>query len=90
MGGLGKSTAALAAARAASAAGWWVWWVNAGDAASLTGGMLELLGQLGGPDSVLRAVREGSPTGPGSSSTAVTGQAISGFWSWTMPITPRC
>jgi tetratricopeptide (TPR) repeat protein len=62
MGGLGKSTVALAAAQAARAAGWWVWWVNASDPASLTGGMLEVLGQLGAPESVCRAVREGSPT----------------------------
>ncbi len=47
MGGLGKSTAALAVAQAARTAGWWVWWVNASDAASLTGGMLEVLRQLG-------------------------------------------
>jgi tetratricopeptide (TPR) repeat protein/Mrp family chromosome partitioning ATPase len=62
MGGLGKSTVALATAQAARAAGWWVWWVNASDSASLTGGMLEVLGQLGAPESVLRPVREGSPT----------------------------
>ena len=62
MGGLGKSTVALAAAQGARAAGWRVWWVNASDSASLTGGMLEVLGQLGAPESVLRPVREGSPT----------------------------
>jgi NB-ARC domain len=62
MGGLGKSTVALAVAQAARTAGWWVWWVNASDAASLTGGMLEVLGQLGAPESVLRPVREGTPT----------------------------
>jgi hypothetical protein len=62
MGGLGKSTVALAAAQAARAAGWRVWWVNASDPASLTGGMLEVFGQLGAPESVLRPVREGSPT----------------------------
>jgi hypothetical protein len=62
MGGLGKSTVALALAQGARTAGWRVWWVNASDAASLTGGMLEILGQLGAPESVLRPVREGTPT----------------------------
>jgi hypothetical protein len=61
MGGLGKSTVALAAAEAAQARGWRVWWVTAADAASLTGGMLEVLHQLGAPESVTRLVREGSP-----------------------------
>lgn len=60
MGGLGKSTVALAAAQAAKAVGWPVWWVNASDPASLTGGMLEVLGQLDAPEAVLRPVREGS------------------------------
>jgi hypothetical protein len=36
--------------------------VNASDAASLTGGMLEVLAQLGAPESVLRPVREGTAT----------------------------
>jgi tetratricopeptide (TPR) repeat protein len=62
MGGVGKSTAALAAAKTARAAGWQVWWITATDAASLTGGMLEVLGQLGAPESVTRPVREGAPT----------------------------
>ena len=62
MGGLGKSTVALAVAQAARARDWWVWWVNASDAASFTGGMVEVLGQLGAPESVLRPVREGTPT----------------------------
>ena len=61
MGGLGKSTVALAAAEAAQARGWRVWWVTAADAASLTGGMLEVLHQLDAPESVTRLVREGSP-----------------------------
>jgi tetratricopeptide (TPR) repeat protein len=64
MGGLGKSTVALAAARTARTSGWRVWWVNASDLASLTGGMLEVLTQLGAPESVTRPVREGSPTAP--------------------------
>ena len=46
MGGLGKSTVALAVARTAKARGWRVWWVTAADTATLTGGMLEVLGWL--------------------------------------------
>jgi Mrp family chromosome partitioning ATPase len=46
MGGVGKSTMARAAAQAARERGWLVWWVNATDAASLAGGMLEILHQL--------------------------------------------
>jgi tetratricopeptide (TPR) repeat protein len=61
MGGLGKSTVALAIAETARAKGWRVWWVTAADAASLTGGMLEILHQLGAPDSVTQPVREGTP-----------------------------
>ncbi len=65
MGGLGKSTAALAVARTAKARGWRVWWVTAADTASLTGGMLEVLRELGAPESVTVPVREGAPTAPG-------------------------
>jgi tetratricopeptide (TPR) repeat protein len=61
MGGLGKSTVALAAAKTAQARGWQVWWVTAADAASLTGGMLEVLHQLSAPEPVTRPVRQGSP-----------------------------
>jgi len=61
MGGLGKSTVALATAQVAQALGWRVWWVTATDAASLTGGILEVLYQLDAPLSVTRPVREGSP-----------------------------
>ena len=61
MGGLGKSTMALATARAARAKGWRVWWVTATDTASLTGGMLEVLRQLGAPGTVTEPVREGAP-----------------------------
>jgi len=64
MGGLGKSTAALAIADTALARGFRVWWVTATDTAALTGGMLEVLGQLGAPESVTRLVREGAPTAP--------------------------
>ncbi len=61
MGGLGKSTLALAVAQAARARGWRVWWVTATDMASLTGGMLEVLRQLQAPETVTRPVREGAP-----------------------------
>jgi tetratricopeptide (TPR) repeat protein len=61
MGGLGKSTMALAAAQTAGARGWRVWWVTATDTAALTGGMLEILRQLGAPETVTQPVREGDP-----------------------------
>jgi tetratricopeptide (TPR) repeat protein len=65
MGGLGKSTVALAAAKLAQSNGWRVWWVTATDTASLTGGMLEVLQELEAPETVLRPVREGTPTAAG-------------------------
>jgi CRP-like cAMP-binding protein len=65
MGGLGKSTVALAVAAMAKARGWRVWWVTATDTASVTGGMLEVLRELGAPESVTAPVREGAPTAPG-------------------------
>lgn len=61
MGGLGKSTVALAIARAARTAGWRVWWVTSTDSTSLLGGMLEVLRQMGAPEAVTRSVREGAP-----------------------------
>jgi NB-ARC domain len=61
MGGVGKSTVALRIAEMARVQGWRVWWVNAADGVSLTGGMLEVLDQMGAPDSVTRPVREGAP-----------------------------
>jgi tetratricopeptide (TPR) repeat protein len=64
MGGMGKSTAALAVAQAARSRGWRVWWVSASDQASLTGGMLEVLRLLRAPESVTRPVLEGAPTAP--------------------------
>jgi tetratricopeptide (TPR) repeat protein len=64
MGGLGKSTVALSVAKTARARGWQVWWVTATDSTSLLGGMLEILGLLGAPESVTRPVREASPTAP--------------------------
>jgi tetratricopeptide (TPR) repeat protein len=61
LGGLGKSTMALAAAQTARANGWRVWWITATDTASLTGGMLEILHQLGAPETTTQPVREGDP-----------------------------
>jgi hypothetical protein len=61
MGGLGKSTLALATAQAARQRGWQVWWVTATDQASVTGGMLEVLRQLRAPATVTEAVRSGVP-----------------------------
>src|SRR5271165_3876442 len=43
MGGLGKSTIALAVAQSAQARNWRVWWVTATDATSVNGGILEIL-----------------------------------------------
>jgi hypothetical protein len=63
MGGLGKSTLALAAAQAAHQRGWRVWWVTATDRGSVTGGMLEVLRQLRAPETVTEAVRVGAPAG---------------------------
>ena len=62
MGGLGKSTIALAAARMARERGYRVWWVRAADSALLTSGMLEVLRELGAPESVTAPVREGART----------------------------
>ena len=64
LGGLGKSTVALAIADRALKRGWRVWWVTATDTASLTGGMLEVLAQLGAPESLTRLVQENAPTAP--------------------------
>ena len=61
MGGLGKSTMALAAAQMARTKGWRVWWVTATDTASLSGGMLGVLRQLHAPAAVAQAVQEGAP-----------------------------
>jgi len=62
MGGLGKSTVALAIARAAQGKGWRVWWVSAADTASLTGGMLEILRELRAPETVTGPVGDRAPT----------------------------
>jgi CRP-like cAMP-binding protein/tetratricopeptide (TPR) repeat protein len=64
MGGLGKSTIALSAARMARERGYRVWWLRAADTAQLTSAMLEVLRELGAPDSVTVPVREGSPAAP--------------------------
>jgi tetratricopeptide (TPR) repeat protein len=64
MGGLGKSTIALTAARLAKERGYRVWWVNAADSALLTSAMLEVLRELGAPESVTVPVREGARTAP--------------------------
>jgi tetratricopeptide (TPR) repeat protein len=64
MGGLGKSTLALAVADTAQTRGFRVWWITATDTASTTGGMLEVLAQVDAPESVTRLVREGAPTAP--------------------------
>ena len=64
MGGLGKSTVALTAARMARERGYRVWWVRAADSALLTSGMLEVLRELGAPESVTVPVREGARTAP--------------------------
>ena len=64
MGGLGKSTVALTAARMARERGYRVWWVRAADTALLTSGMLEVLRELGAPESVTAPVREGARTAP--------------------------
>jgi CRP-like cAMP-binding protein/tetratricopeptide (TPR) repeat protein len=64
MGGLGKSTIALAAARMARERGYRVWWVRAADTAQLTSGMLEVLRELGAPEAVTGPVREGAQTAP--------------------------
>ncbi len=64
MGGMGKSTLALAAARMARERGYRVWWVRAADSALLTGGMLEVLRELDAPESVTVPVREGARTAP--------------------------
>lgn len=73
MGGLGKSTVALATAATAQARGWQVWWVTATDTASLTGGILEVLRQMGAPESVAGPVREGAPAGPERAWTFLNG-----------------
>jgi len=78
MGGLGKSTVALAVADTALARGLRAWWITATDTASLTGGMLEVLAQLGAPESVTRLVQEGAPTAPERAWDFVSGSRAAG------------
>lgn len=59
---MGKSTVALRVAAEAKRRGRTVWWVNAGDPASLQGGLLEILRQAEAPADVLRQLRDGRPT----------------------------
>ena len=60
MGGVGKSTVALAAAKMALDKGWRVCWINSVTTATLTGGVVEMLDQLNAPVSVIEAVRSGA------------------------------
>jgi hypothetical protein len=80
MGGLGKSTVALAVAESARARHWRVWWVAATDVVSLNGGMLEVLDQLGAPESVTRPVREGAPTAGGRAWEFLNGAVPRRHW----------
>ena len=78
MGGLGKSTVALAAARMAKERGYRVWWVRAADTALLTSGMLEVLRELGAPESVTVPVREGARTAPARAWEFLNGDHVAG------------
>lgn len=68
MGGVGKSTVALALADYASRRGWrgrrLVWWVSAADMISLTGGMATIARRLGATQADLDAVSSASADGP--------------------------
>ncbi len=78
MGGLGKSTVALAAARMAKERGHRVWWVRSADSALLTSGMLEVLRELGAPESVSVPVREGARTAPERAWEFLNGDHVAG------------
>jgi tetratricopeptide (TPR) repeat protein len=78
MGGLGKTTVALAAAKMAKDRGYRVWWVNATDSASLTGGMLEVLRELNAPEWVIAPVREGVRTAPARTWEFLNGEHAGG------------
>ena len=78
MGGLGKSTVALTAARMAKQRGYRVWWVHAADSALLTSGMLEVLRELGAPESVTVPVREGARTAPARAWEFLNGDHVAG------------
>ena len=78
MGGLGKSTIALAAARMARQRGYRVWWVHAVDSARLTSGMLEVLRELAAPESVTVPVREGARTASARAWEFLNGDHVAG------------
>ena len=78
MGGLGKSTVALTAARMARQRGYRVWWVHAADTARLTSGMLEVLRELGAPESVIVPVREGARTASARAWEFLNGDHVAG------------
>ena len=78
MGGLGKSTVALTAARMARQRGYRVWWVHAADTARLTSGMLEVLRELGAPESVTVPVREGARTASARAWEFLNGDHVAG------------
>jgi CRP-like cAMP-binding protein/tetratricopeptide (TPR) repeat protein len=78
MGGMGKSTLALAAARMARERGYRVWWVRAADTALLTSGMLEVFRELGAPESVTVPVREGARTAPARAWEFLNGEHAAG------------
>jgi tetratricopeptide (TPR) repeat protein len=74
MGGVGKSTVALRLAVEARERRRRVWWVNASDADSLRGGVLEVLRQVGAPEAVAREVGEGTATAPDRVWQALSGR----------------
>jgi CRP-like cAMP-binding protein len=78
MGGLGKSTVALAAAKMAKDRGYRVWWVGATDSALLTSGMLEVLRELDAPESVIAPVREGARTAAARAWAFLNGEHLGG------------
>jgi CRP-like cAMP-binding protein/tetratricopeptide (TPR) repeat protein len=78
MGGLGKSTVALAAAKMAKDRGYRVWWVGATDTALLTSGMLEVLRELDAPESVIAPVREGARTAAARAWAFLNGEHLGG------------
>ncbi len=78
LGGLGKSTVALTAARMARQRGYRVWWVHAADTARLTSGMLEVLRELGAPESVTVPVREGARTASARAWEFLNGDHVGG------------
>jgi CRP-like cAMP-binding protein len=78
MGGLGKSTVALAAAKLAKDRGYRVWWVGATDSALLTSGMLEVLRDLDAPEAVIAPVREGARTAAARAWAFLNGDHLGG------------